>query len=456
MAGIGFQLKKMFEPDSWLDNLKAVSYSTTIASGPVFFSILCLALLGVFFRPLMAEANFRIFLISVVYIFAFSLITTGTVQLLLSRYLADLIYKKEFSSVVPVLSSSLLLVVTVQGIFGLPFFFLSGTDFLYRLTAFSLFIILGCIWVVMIFLSAIKNVRSIVLAFAAGVLISLVLGIVLGLRYDLTGLLHGYAIGQAVLLFVLLGRVLAEFRSEQPPDFSFIRFVKVLPQLVLTGLFFNTGIWIDKMIFWFGDSGEKLSSFLYHNPDYDSATFLAWLTTIPAYTYFLVRVETDFYNQFRSFFDRILSRKPLDHIVLQRMNIAASMRMSYAGMIKLQGVITLLCLLFSREIVAAFGLYPISSLIFEKVVIAVFLQMLLLTTFIFMMYFDIRTELVLVAGVFLLSNATLSWLSLGLDYRFYGYGFLAANFIALAFAWYFLDKHVQELEFRTFVQQPLG
>jgi len=129
---------------------------------------------------------------------------------------------------------------------------------------------------------------------------------------------------------------------------------------------------------------------------------------------------------------------------------------SLAGLIKIQGVVTLLCLLFSNEIAVFFGIPVLGTMILEKTLIAVFLQMLLLTVMIFLLYFDIRKEVAIVTGVFFLANMGLTLLTLKLGYVFYGYGYLFACLIALIIGCAFLNRHLHRLEYHTFVSQPLA
>ncbi|KAA3655890.1 MAG: hypothetical protein DWQ10_16620 [Calditrichaeota bacterium] len=453
MAGIGFHLRKLFKPDTFIDNLRAVVYSGTIASGPIFFSIICLALLGFLSKAYMEPEEFNIFSVTVVYIFAFSLIATGTTQLVLSRYLSDLIYEKDYLGIAPTLSTALVFTLIIQAVFGLPFLFWLNADFFYRFTAFGLFIIVGSIWQLMVFLSAVKNFTSIVWAFFIGVLISFVLGYVLARYFGLSGLLHGYALGQFTIFLVLLWRVVSEFNSPLRPTMAVLVFIKKLPALIFIGLFYNLGIWIDKIIFWYSNAGERIDSFLFASSLYDNAMYLAYMTIIPSYTYFLVKVETSFYNYFRSFFQAILTKEPLSSIEEKKTAIASSVRESLVGLFKVQGLVTLLCLFYSDEILTTFHMSHLSIIIFEKALVALFLQMLALTLLIFMMYFDIRKDLLVVSGLFVFTNAVLSLLTLELGISFYGYGYVFANLITLSAAFWYLNRHLKNLEYNTFMHQ---
>ncbi|MFX5494607.1 exopolysaccharide Pel transporter PelG, partial [Acinetobacter baumannii] len=70
---------------------------------------------------------------------------------------------------------------------------------------------------------------------------------------------------------------------------------QVFVSLLLTGLCYNLGIWIDKFIFWFNPSTSDLGiGPLRASILYDLPIFLAYLSIIPGMAVFLVRIETDF------------------------------------------------------------------------------------------------------------------------------------------------------------------
>ncbi len=456
MAGIGFKLKKIFQHDTYLDNLRGILFSTSIAGGPIFFSILCLIILGIFSTSFLSGEETNVFLVTVVYIFAFSLIATGLTQLLITRYLSDLIYINQATKILPTFTSVLTITVISQFLIGLPFLFFWDIDIPYKITALILFVTVGCIWQLMIFLSAVKNYRMVLIAFLSGLIASVVLAFLLGEKYQLAGYLHGYTIGQLIIMFILLGRILIEFKSPEKPQFDFLRYVKIMPHLVLIGLFYNAGIWIDKIIFWFSSQGQQINSFLYAFNDYDSATFFAYLTVVPSYTYFLVKVETDFYGNFRTFYQSILNKGSLHTIHEDKKFIAKSMKESFFGLVKLQGTVTLVCLLFSKQIAVFFKLPIMGTLILDKALIAVFLQMLLLTIIIFMLYFDIKSQVVFVTATFFVLNIIFTFITLQLGYVYYGYGYLFSCLFSICLGYVFLNNYMNDLEYHTFVNQPVA
>ncbi len=453
MAGIGFKLKSVFEKDTYFDTLKGVVYSTAVAGGPIFFSILCLILLGVFSAPMLTTDGSHLFLVTIVYVFCFSLISTGFSQLLVTRYLSDLLYMKKTDQVLPAFSSVVLMTITLQFILCLPFVLSWNIDLFYKLTALMLFIVVGCIWQLMIFLSAVRSYKAVLFAFLIGLSVSFFLALFLGRKFGLTGLLHGYTVGQIILLMILMANIYIDFKSERKPNFGVLTYIRKMPLLILIGLLYNLGSWADKIVIWFGPKGEHIQDFFYAFADYDGATFVSFMTVIPSYTYFLVKVETDFYANFKAFYGFVLGKSSLGQIADQKDKIAGTVKESFVGLIKLQGTVTLVCLLFADDIGRYFNLPILGTLILEKAFIAVFLQMLLLTVMIFLMYFDIKKQLLVVAAVFFFSNVVFTVISVNLGYVYYGYGYLYACLLALIAGFLFLHRHLNNLEYCTFSQQ---
>ena len=180
MAGIGFKLRTLFQKDSYFDTLRGIIYSTAIAGGPIFFSILCLIMLGIFSTAFLTSQDMRIFLVTIVYVFAFSLISTGFSQLLITRYLSDLIYKNKPGQILPTFTTVLVMTMIFQFVIGLPFILLWQTSLVYKTSALMLFITVGCIWQLMIFLSALRNYKIVLFAFLTGLIISVIFALVLG------------------------------------------------------------------------------------------------------------------------------------------------------------------------------------------------------------------------------------------------------------------------------------
>lgn len=187
MAGIGFQLQKLIEDESFLKKAKAYIYASIITSGPWILSIICLGLIGLLSGKFVTGGKFYIVSITIVYTFAFSLIFTGPVQFVLTRYLADKEYLKQKDEMLSALFTALIISLLISLLLAVPWYYLSEGTLVYKLTGILLFVTVCVIWTMMDFLSCSKNYTGIISAFFIGSIISLVLSPVLGSMFGTNG-----------------------------------------------------------------------------------------------------------------------------------------------------------------------------------------------------------------------------------------------------------------------------
>ncbi|MEY3446690.1 MAG: hypothetical protein RIR45_1445, partial [Pseudomonadota bacterium] len=315
MAGIGFALRRMLASESLAGKAQAYAVAGVIGSGPWVLSIAAMLLIALgqsYLRApaaLVQPAPLAEFQVSVTWLMAASLLLTAPLQLAFTRYCADRMFAKEFSQVVPNLWGVLLLTMFlafVVGVSALAVWF-QDAQFspLYRLAGLLAFVSLCCVWIVVSFTSAIQRYWHVfgvfVLCYGTTVLASLGLG-----RWGLGGLLLGFAIGQAGLMFCLLVLVMRQFPATQLLAFDFLQPQRMYPRLMLTGAYFTLGLWVDKFIFWADPlAGVAVVGTLRASPLYDVPVFLSYLSLLPGIAVFLLHLETDVALQSANFHSTI-------------------------------------------------------------------------------------------------------------------------------------------------------
>jgi uncharacterized membrane protein len=148
MAGIGFQLTKLMQQRTLAGGLHAYGFAALIGSGPWVLSMVTLAVLGVVLQRAGAAHELDLFFVAITHIFAFSLITTGPLQLLLSRYAADAVFSKQDEKVFPSLLGALTLTFAVNVTVGLVFFvgFVPASS-LFQFAAAGVLTVVAAIWI---------------------------------------------------------------------------------------------------------------------------------------------------------------------------------------------------------------------------------------------------------------------------------------------------------------------
>ncbi|RME52372.1 MAG: histidine kinase [Caldilineae bacterium] len=455
MAGIGFELRKLLRDDRSFGVFRAYAYAGVISSGPWVLSILGVMAIGVVSRLLgVAGAEVVQFLVSITYLVACSLILTGGLQLMYTRFTADRLFEHRPDRILPNLfGAMMLLTLAASLIAGLCLWLLFDESPIYEVLMFTGFVIMNNLWVVVVFLNGMKAYRSILWAFFIGYATSTALALSL-MQHGLEGLLFGFVAGQAVLLFILLWMVIREYPSPAWMSFEFLDRRKSFYSLALTGVLLNLGIWADKFLFWFNPAtsasviGPLRASYIYDFP-----IFLAYLSIIPGMAVFLVRMETDFVEDYDLFYDAVREGGTLAKLEYFRNRMVMTVRQGIYEIFKVQGMAILLAMLVGPMLLRSFGISELYLPLFHVDLIGVALQVLFMALTNVLFYLDKRMIVAWLCLLFFAGNVLLTLLSQWLGPMFYGYGFALSLLIACIAAILILSRKFDRLEYETFMLQ---
>lgn len=456
MAGIGFQLRRILDRDTYFASIKAYLYSALISSGPWLITIVAIGIVGVVQVGQISSHESEIFRITIVYVYAFTLIFLSIIQMPLTRYLADLLFSGNTRLYLPTYTATLVVLGGFQSLFVLPTcFFFSGWNVVYALHVYVFYMGVSFTWLAMIFLSAARNYNTIVGAFFAGLLVSVLLGTLFGRRYGLNGYMSGYTMGRVVLFFILSARIAKEFPSSLTISFEFVRYLKKHVRLILIGLFYNIGIWIDKIIYWYSPQGKHIDAFLHAFNTYDLPMYLSYLTIVPSMAMFLIRIETSFIGFYKAFYGAIVGKRSYDVIHSFKESLVEHIKLSFARLLKTQGLVTFLAFILAPAIVSLINIRIESFFVLRIGIIAAFCHAMLLILSIYILYFDFQNEALVVTSLFVCLNTVLTLGLQLLGYPYYGLGYLTACIISLITGILILMYKLHYLEFITFVRQPV-
>ncbi|MDX2351521.1 exopolysaccharide Pel transporter PelG [Stutzerimonas xanthomarina] len=453
MAGIGFELRKILSRDSYTATLRAYVYAGLISSGPWVLSIISVMVIGVMsLGVVVPELLIRQFLVSVTYLMASSLIFTGGAQLLFTRFISDRLFEKRQELILPNLIGILLVITISSGVLGfLLLSLLFDQPFLYRLLMLANFVVLCNLWLTIIFLSGMKAYNRILLVMVAGYSLMVLCSFLLRFL-KLDGLLLGLLIGHASLYFMFLFDILREYPAKQLVAFDFFKRKQVYVSLMLTGLCYNLGIWIDKIVFWFNPStsshviGPLRASMLYDLP-----IFLAYLAIIPGMAVFLVRIETDFAEWYDRVFSAIRGGETLQHIGQLKQQMILSVRQGLLEICKVQGLTVVLLFLIAPKLLAWLGISAYYLPLFYVDLIGVSIQVVFMALLNVFFYLDKRSIVLELCLIFVLLNAVLTVASQHLGPSFFGYGFTLSVLTCVLLGLVRLSSSLEDLEYETFM-----
>ncbi|MBN2041241.1 MAG: exopolysaccharide Pel transporter PelG [Spirochaetes bacterium] len=451
MAGIGFQLQKLIEDESFLKKAKAYIFASIITSGPWILSIICLGLIGLLSGTLITGMEFPKVSITIVYTFAFSLIFTGPVQYILTRYLADKEYIKQKDKMLSALITALIMSLAISLALSVPWYLSIEASLQFKVTGILLFATVCLIWTMMDFLSCSKNYTGIIYSFFTGSASSLILAVVFGKTSGVDGSLAGYTAGQFILLTALLFFIAKEFPYNGIFNREFLHYFTLFPFIFFTGFFYNMGLWIDKLIGWFFMGETVFGNFKAYGV-YDTPVFIAYLSIIPSLAYFLIQSETRFFLVHRRFFDSISNEK-LQNILQYKDDLIKVLSLSILRLFIIQFACSLGGFIFSGFIVSWFGLSVQSEEVLRILFFAAGAQVMFLYIIIFIMYFDLSKLGFYLVALFFLLNFMLNILNLFFPFAPMGSAYLISISVSFFAGLAFLLYSVSDIEYSIFMRQ---
>ncbi|MET0387079.1 MAG: exopolysaccharide Pel transporter PelG [Polyangiales bacterium] len=457
MAGVGFSLKKLRDDHSYTGLIRFYGAAGIISSGPWLLSILTLLFIGLIGQQLVPDpAALERFQVSVTWLFAASLLWTGPMQLMFTRFTADREYVGESEETLPNLFGALAVVgggSALLALVGVSQFHESSLAF--KLVLAGAFVVLSQVWMAVIVLTGLRAHLHVFGCFALGYACTFFACLVLA-RYGETGLLAGFAIGQAALLFGALGVLVRKLPSSRDVAFRFLSRRSLYWELGVVGLFYNLGVWIDKLIFWWHPgTGHRVLGPLHASEVYDLPIFLAYLTIVPGMAVFLVRVETDFAEAHRDFYAAVRDGAPLLKIEALAGELTAAARRALLDILKVQGVTLLVCAAIGPRLLALCGISELHLPLFYIDAAGVALQVVLLAVTSMFFYLDRRRAVSILTGLLVATNGTLTLVSQRLGPEFYGYGFASALAITSVAGLFVLSHTFEHLVRDTFMRQPV-
>ncbi len=453
MAGIGFGLRRLIQQGNLSGLFGGYLFSALITAGPWLFTILSLGSIVLFGSQLLSPDELSRFRLVIIYNFSLSLVLSGPLTIVVTRYISDKVYQRDIREIPGILIGSLGFLLLVQ----LPFVLYFYTGYLtlpldLGLAAAANYILISGIWLVSVFLSALKDYATISLNFALGMALGVVLGVNMGDSHSVPGALTGFNIGLGFILFSLIARVLVENPYPATQFFGFIGYFRKYWDLAACGLFYNLAIWVDKWIMWLAPEAEELLAGFVSYPHYETAMFLAFLTIIPAMAIFFVNVETSFYEKYMLFYKDIQNHAPYDKIRFNQGEITANLLDNARLLIFFQGFVSFLAIVMAPRL---FNLLNINYMLlgmFRIGVLGAFFHVMTMFMFIILFYFDFRKPALILHILFLVSNTAFTFVTLKAGFAYYGYGYFFASLLTFGCTYCFTFQAVGTLPYRAFIK----
>ncbi len=460
MAGIGFELKKLFKPTGFLSKVRAIAYSALVSLGPFILCTATIVILIIFLNIMKIPYKEReLFIATIVYVFIFSQIISSGFKMIITRYIADTLYEENYKDILPSLSGLLSIVVFISSVCAIAFYWYSPLPFYIKFTSYVLFIELIIIFIMMEYLSTVKDYIKIVKSFLSGVIASILLSFIF-LKFTnldtVFGLLLALDIGFLLIISFLTG-YLKNFYGETASKkyFNFLEYFDKFPSLFFVSLFYTLGLYSHNFVFWTSNLSVVVANTYVYAPVYDVPTFYALLSIMPSMVMFVVSTETSFYEKYRNYYSLITGKGNFADIENARKDMVRVLWSEVRNLVEFQLFFTLLFLAGGYYILPRIGLTQLSIDIFNLLTLGAFMNSLILVIILLLLYFEDRSGALFVSTAFLISNVVFTYLTVNYSESVYGLGYFASTLFSVVIALIELLVYVKNINYHTFCGQPI-
>lgn len=454
MAGIGFQLKNLFKGNSFFWRMKAFAYSSVVIAGPMILCILLITLAQFSLGKLETPFSEReLFLGGTLYSFVFSQLLTGGFTMVFSRYLADQIYLEKKENVLSSLYGVLALNLLIGGFTGLIFYLFSPLALPFKIVTYLFFMELVMVWLLSIYISALKKYMQLISGFAIGVLTS---GVLILTGYLLFGLNKATIVfawmdtGFFVIILFFFRSIKQHFPKNNQRYFDFLIYLQKYPSLFLIGFLYTLGLYGHSFIVWFSPLKVVAGHTFAMAPLYDVPVFYAYLTILPSMVMFVVSVETSFYEQYQKFYGLVLGSATLREIKEGQDKMFHVLSREFAFMMEFQLFFTICAISLGTQ------LLPLSTEqidIFNIIAVGNFFFIMMFILVQILLYFDDRQGALMVIGCY--CTGMLLFTAITIWFGNYGLSCFIAGVIGLGVALARIYHFSRNFGYYTFCFQPL-
>lgn len=458
MAGIGFELKKLFVGNGMIRKLRAYAYAAVICSGTMILAILLL--LGIQEMAKwygMNEHTREVMVITMVYALFLSMLLTSGLQMFLSRYVADMLYQNRPEKILPsFVGASLILMIPGGIIYGLMVSTADLTIFQKGLN-WLLFMELIPVWLLMSYITAARDYRAILTAFLAGVMVALAGGPLLHLLGldTLTALMAGLTIGYGIMLTGMTGILLHYFPMGRGSLLGFVAAFSQTSDLLLTGTLGMTGAFVHIVLMWFGPLGQSVTGVFRQASLFDGAAFYAYLVTLPTNINFIISVEVNFYQAYRTYFAAITEGGTMPEIRLARTRMERSLWQEITNLIVVQIFAMVIYMLLMRYFLVCVGFTTDMLHMFRLMCIGYSLYCIGNSLLLLQLYFNDRIGAMATAAGFFIGNLAGTLISFRLGSLFYGSGVIIGGLVMYVCAFPRLGRYVRRIDYNVYCSQPV-
>lgn len=457
MAGIGFELRKIFRKTTISSRIRGIVFATMTTIGPTIIFLTMLLSINLILDSLnVSEAQQIFFSSATLYLFLFSIIISGTTGTTITRFISDRIHANEVNFIPSAMFGTSIFVSILASIFAMiivVLLYLDGiTDILMLASLYTLTVVVSITYNLMFFISALKEYLKITAAFFIGVLIGALTFFVL---YQFTQLnvlvtiLVAMIVVFMIINLILIYLVITFFNHSNHEYFAFLSYYKKHPYLFLSGLFYIVTLYIPNILYWlFSDIAIQVSIFRVA-PSYDMALFLAILVNLSTPVIFVVKVETKFFEKYQKYVGSLINGT-YSVIEKYRKIMLKTMDIELFYIYEVQLIITIILTCVGILLLPMLGFGGMVMNYFLLLSIGVYCTYLMYFTVIFLYYFDDQLGSFITTFTFFITTVLASIVALKLGASYYPVSLFVGGIVSWIVGFFRLRKFMETINARLY------
>ena len=409
MAGIGFELRKIFSRKTLVARTWGVIYASAVSVGPtLLFLVLLFAIRFVMHQLRAGEMETLFFTASFTHVFLIAILLSAFLNTVVSRYISDKIFERKEADICASLYGVLTISSVVSGVITLILCAMmhnrKDASITFLIAFYLLTVLASNVYQLITYVSAIKEYRKVTEAYLAGDVAAVGLFLLLFKLAQLpllAAVFWALAGGFFLINLLLVCVVVRSFGAPSKNYFEFLSYFKKYPQLFFSGAAYMLGFYISNIIYWyFSDMSIKVSIFRIA-PNYDMAIFLAMLVNLSSMIIFQVKTETSFYEKYVAYLSQ-LGKGTYEKLEASRVTLQNTLGLQLFYLYEVQLIITIILICLANVFYPYLGL---NNEILNKLLLlgmGVYCIFCMYFTVIFLYYFEDYTGACIATTVFFL------------------------------------------------------
>ncbi len=408
MAGIGFELRKIFGKKTLFSNTWGVVYATMTTIGPSLMFILLLFVIRLvmsFYNISELETNF--FTASFTYIFMMAIIVSALLNTVVSRYISDKIFERKEDDICASLFGVLTLGSVLMGIGAAILCILMYREnqvSIWFLLAYYLLAILATnCYNIITYVSALKEYKEVTFSYLFGIIVTIPMFFLLYKGFGLHLILAIYwalVVGFITINLLLVYWCVKAFGVSSEKYFEFLTYFKKFPKLLISGFAYMLGFYVSNIVYWFLSDMRMTISIFSIAPNYDMAIFLATLINMSAMVIFEVKTETTFFDKYVTYLSA-LNQGTYELVEKERESMQNTINLQLFFVYEVQLIITIILICLANIFYPYLGINSQILNMFILLGMGLYCTLCMYFTIVFLYYFEDHTAACIAPVVFL-------------------------------------------------------